>query len=252
MRAAHVTVDLGPEVAAAGRAFWSTALGWAVGEPWPGHPELRSLEPPGDAPSWVHLQDVDAGARIHLDLSVDDVAATAERLVGLGATEVRRTEDWLTMRSPGGFDFCLVAAGAPEPGSRPAVTTWPDGHRTRLVQVCIDCPPEHHQAEETFWRQATGWRWDASGADSEFTGKLFPDPSSPVHLLLQRLGEDETGHPTRAHIDLGTDDLDAEVARLELAGARRLWPGDGFVALEDPAGMAFCVTGNPPERSTAD
>ncbi|WP_114559163.1 VOC family protein [Desertihabitans aurantiacus] len=250
MRAAHVIVDLGPEVAEAGRAFWSGALGWAVGEPWPDHPEFCSLEPPGGAPSWVHLQEIDAGARIHIDLMVDEMTAEGARLGDLGATVVRQTEHWLTMRSPGGMEFCLVGAGAPEPGARPAVTTWPDGHRTRLVQVCIDCPPDHHDAETAFWRQATGWRWDGGGADSEFTGKLFPDPSSPVQLLLQRLGEDETGHATRAHIDLGTDDLDAEVARLERAGARRLWPGDGFVALRDPAGMVFCVTGNPPERST--
>ena len=49
-------------------------------------------------------------------------------------------------------------------------------------------------------------------------------------------------------LDLGTDDVDAEVERVRSVGARLLWPGNGFVALRDPLGLPFCVTANDPSR----
>jgi hypothetical protein len=66
-------------------------------------------------------------------------------------------------------------------------------------------------------------------------------------LLVQRLGDDGTAR-ARAHLDLGTRDVPAPVARIEALGARVLWPGDGFVALQDPVGLPFCVTANDPDR----
>lgn len=52
----------------------------------------------------------------------------------------------------------------------------------------------------------------------------------------------------RAHFDLGTDDLDGEVARVRTLGAQLLWSGDGFVVLQDPVGLPFCGTGTRPAR----
>jgi hypothetical protein len=61
------------------------------------------------------------------------------------------------------------------------------------------------------------------------------------------LGDDDAGTTTRVHIDLGTDDITAEVARVEQLGATRTaFGGDGWVQLADPAGMPFCVTRIPP------
>jgi hypothetical protein len=37
------------------------------------------------------------------------------------------------------------------------------------------------------------------------------------------------------------------VDRLLDLGAERLLDGEGFVALRDPAGLGFCVTGNSPD-----
>jgi hypothetical protein len=67
-------------------------------------------------------------------------------------------------------------------------------------------------------------------------------PDSPVQLLFQRLDDEVSS--TRAHIDLGTDDVEAEARRLVAAGARRLWDGRGWIVLEDAAGLPFCATGN--------
>ena len=124
--------------------------------------------------------------------------------------------------------------------------TWPAGHRSRVVQVCIDTPRATHDREVEFWRAVTGWRW-VPGDSPEFTGKLYPAPGSPVQLLLHRLGEDDGGTTVRAHLDLGTDDLELEAARMEGLGATRLWDGDGWVTLRDPAGLLFCATHNSPD-----
>ena len=47
--------------------FWTSALGWQLGSPWPGHPELRSLEPPRGA-AYLHVQEITGPPRVHLDL----------------------------------------------------------------------------------------------------------------------------------------------------------------------------------------
>ncbi len=66
-----------------------------------------------------------------------------------------------------------------------------------------------------------------------------------MQLLLQRLESDEPA--TRAHLDLGTDDIETEVERLVSLGATRGETGRGWVVLTDPTGLVFCVTGNSPE-----
>ena len=102
-------------------------------------------------------------------------------------------------------------------------------------------------AEVAFWRAATGWRYETSVLP-EYGGKLFPPPPAPVRLLFQRLGADDAGTTTRVHVDLGTDDIPAEVARVEQLGARRSpYSGEGWVQLADPSGMPFCVTRIPPD-----
>lgn len=67
-----------------------------------------------------------------------------------------------------------------------------------------------------------------------------------------RLGFQKVPDPTpgknRVHLDFSAADVDAEVSRLEAAGASRIGQhriGDHFrwVVLADPDGNAFCVAG---------
>ncbi len=97
-----------------------------------------------------------------------------------------------------------------------------------------------------FWRALLGERWVSSPA-REFAGKWHDDSGSPLQLLFQRL--DEPDGTVRAHLDHGTDYVAAEVRRLQDLGAEEIGPGRGWHALRDPAGLAFCVTGNPPEQT---
>src|SRR5215218_7414342 len=48
------------DLAEASAKFWSAALGWQLGDPWPKHPEFRSFEP-GNGEAYVHQQVGDHG-----------------------------------------------------------------------------------------------------------------------------------------------------------------------------------------------
>lgn len=238
----HAVIDVPEARHDAAAAFWAEALGWPAGPPWSGHPELRSFEPP-QGRAYVHLQQIVGPPRVHIDLESHDVDAAAWLAVQQGARAVATHDRWRTLVSPGGLPFCFVSAGEPDP---PGPVSWPDGHRTRMVQVCIDSPVAAHEREVAFWRALLPGRWVDSPAP-EFAGKWHDDAGSPVQLLFQRL--DEPDGSVRAHLDLGTDDLSAEVARLLAVGAEDVHPGRGWHALRDPAGLLFCATENSPAVS---
>lgn len=238
----HVVLDAPaaaqPELA----DFWGRVLGWPVGEPWAGHPELRSFTPPTGAP-YVHLQRIDGRPRVHLDLESPEPEETVAMALRLGAGQSHANGEWTTLYSPGGLPFCVLPEREHDP---PSPRTLVDGHRVRLVQVCIDAPTSTHEAEVAFWRALLGHRWVGSSAP-EFAGKWHDDDGSPVQLLFQVL--DEADGPVRAHLDLGTDDVAAEIQRLVRLGAEDVGPGRGWHVLRDVAGSLFCVTGNSPEQT---
>ena len=240
----HAFVDVpGPEVETAQR-FWAAAAGASVTAPWPDHPEFVSLRPADGSP-YLHVQRIDGPSRVHVDLAVGDVDAEGRRLASLGASFVQRFAWWQVMASPGGLPFCLVE----DPDRvRPGPVTWPDGHRSRLTGVCLDIPETLHGTETSFWRAATGWTLE-TGRLPEFAF-LRPPRTSALYLLLQRLGEDDPRDATSAHLDLGTDDIPAEVRRVVSLGATPLEPPverGRWVVLSDPAGLPFCVTQQPPD-----
>jgi hypothetical protein len=238
----HTVIDVPAERLATAEAFWSDALGWPTGAPWPSHPELRSFEPPGGAP-YVHLQRIDGGPRVHLDVESRDPDGSVARAVELGAELVGVLDRWSTLLSPGGLPFCVFAA---RDDDAPGPVTWPGGHRSRMVQVCVDSPSAVHEREVAFWRTLLGGRWVPYEAP-EFAGKWHDDEGSPLQLLFQRL--DEPDGPVRAHLDHGTDDVAAEVRRLVSLGAADLGPGRAWHVLRAPTGQVFCVTGNSPEQT---
>jgi hypothetical protein len=237
----HAIIDVPADRHAATAEFWQRVSGWPAGRPWAGHPELSSFEP-ADGTAYLHLQRIDGPPRVHLDLESDEPEVTVARAVQLGAEDIAENGRWHTLRSPGGLAFCVLRASARR---APPPQTWPDGHRSRLVQICLDSPRAKHVGESLFWRALLRYRWSPSDS-AEFDGKWHA-AGSPLQLLLQELDE-ETG-PTRAHLDLGTDDLAAEVGRLLDAGATDVRPGRGWHVFEDVAGLPFCVTTNSPEQT---
>jgi hypothetical protein len=109
-------------------------------------------------------------------------------------------------------------------------------HRSRLAILLLDLPPEQHAAGQAFWAAATGREADVQDEDWASLG-LFGDG---FRVEVQRTG---AGTPPRWHVDVETDDIDAEVRRLEALGAPRYRDLGRFWQLLDPAGLVFCVVG---------
>jgi hypothetical protein len=53
----------------------------------------------------------------HLDLGADDHLAETERHLALGATEVRRTPHWVTLRDPSGRPYCVTPHSVDHPAN---------------------------------------------------------------------------------------------------------------------------------------
>ncbi len=112
-------------------------------------------------------------------------------------------------------------------------------HRSRIGVALIDHPSESYDAGAAFWAGATGTSRapDATVPDDDPYESLDPLPGG-VKLELQRTGE---GTPPRVHLDVETDDVEAEVARLVALGATVTTEHDGWAVLADPGGLPFCV-----------
>ena len=123
-------------------------------------------------------------------------------------------------------------------------------HRSRLAVVLIDHPEESYADAAGFWAAAT-----ASDPPSP-DGPSVEEPYESLRRLpggvlleLQRTG---SGTPPRVHLDIETDDVDAEVARLEGLGATVTERPEGFVVLHDPGGLVFCVVPVQSDRASFD
>jgi hypothetical protein len=116
-------------------------------------------------------------------------------------------------------------------------------HYSTLLKVVIDVPAADHDREVAFWRAATGLELPQFPLE-EYHGSAVR--GHDFWLLTQRL---DAGTP-RVHLDMHTDDLDAEVARLERLGATRVQQVHHWCVLRDPAGLLFCVLPEEPGSLT--
>ncbi|MEZ5094359.1 VOC family protein [Nocardioides sp.] len=222
-----------------GVAFWRGVTGFSLSPTRGARGEFATLLPPtGD--DYLRVQRLDDGpGRVHLDVNVADPRAAADRAVGLGAAELA-DRGYVAMRSPGGFVFCFVAHPA---SVRPTPMTWPDGHHSMVYQVCLDLPRSSYDVEAAFWAGVFEASPEVLARRPEFAW-LRPDRQLALDVLLQRT-DDETG-PVTAHLDLGTTDRDAEVARHLALGAVADPDEEFWTVLTDPTGRRYCVTTRDP------
>jgi catechol 2,3-dioxygenase-like lactoylglutathione lyase family enzyme len=108
-------------------------------------------------------------------------------------------------------------------------------HRSRLAAFVIDCHGDDLDAAARFWSAALGRPVDTRHELHDTYREIETREEEPI-LLVQQVD-----HPSRIHLDIEADDLEAEVRRLEALGARRV----GFVkrwwVMEAPTGQRFCV-----------
>lgn len=108
-------------------------------------------------------------------------------------------------------------------------------HKSRLGGFIIDCQTEDLEAATGFWSAALGLQVTASAA-SELKYRALATADDEVHLEVQIVE-----HPSRVHLDIEADDIEAEVRRLEKLGARRIGPVETWYVMEAPTGQRFCV-----------
>ncbi|HET7675454.1 MAG TPA: VOC family protein [Gammaproteobacteria bacterium] len=109
-------------------------------------------------------------------------------------------------------------------------------HHSRLGQIIIDTQTDDLDAAADFWTAALGRERRArkpGESDKYATLAMRPDE---IAVEVQQVT-----HPSRVHIDIETDDVEAEVARLEKLGAKRIETIKTWVVMEAPTGHRFCV-----------
>jgi hypothetical protein len=108
-------------------------------------------------------------------------------------------------------------------------------HRILLREVVIDAPDEAFAKTRDFWGSALLAEPRQVKEHPEFTGLVGPAAMSWVGL--QNVG----AAAARLHLDIETDDVEAEVQRLVTLGAEIVGQGRAWIVLKDPAGLLFCV-----------
>jgi hypothetical protein len=111
-------------------------------------------------------------------------------------------------------------------------------HRSRIAVVLIDHPEESYDDAARFWAAVRGTDRRPEGPSAEEPYESLDALPGGVLLELQRTG---AGTPPRVHLDIETDDVEAEAARLTGLGATVAEERDGYRVLHDPGGLVFCV-----------
>jgi catechol 2,3-dioxygenase-like lactoylglutathione lyase family enzyme len=108
-----------------------------------------------------------------------------------------------------------------------------------LREVIVDVPSEALAATQQFWAGALGGTVRRLEEFPEFAA--LDKPAALPHVGFQDIGDG----PARFHLDIETDDIEAEVARLAALGAVVEQRREHWVVMRDPAGLLFCLL--PPE-----
>jgi predicted enzyme related to lactoylglutathione lyase len=108
-------------------------------------------------------------------------------------------------------------------------------HKSRLAGFIIDCETSDLDSATRFWSAALGLEVRATEPQDPLYRTLDTAPDE-LHVEVQRVT-----HPSRVHLDIETDDIEAEVRRLERLGARRIAAVKSWQVMEAPTGQRFCV-----------
>ena len=121
--------------------------------------------------------------------------------------------------------------------SRPERSSGSDGDaRSRINGILIDCDVDDIGEAARFWGEALGRQVNSDHPGTRGDYVMLEDRPDEFSIQIQRVG-----HESRVHIDIETDDILAEVERLERLGAtvdKRL---ERWVVMRAPSGQRFCV-----------
>ncbi len=109
-------------------------------------------------------------------------------------------------------------------------------HKSRLAALVIDSPVDEIGPAADFWSKALGY--EALHSDEEWATRYvhLDVPTQQPRVLIQKVD-----HASRVHLDIETDNIAAEVARLEKLGATVVKTMPRWTVMEAPTGHRFCV-----------
>ena len=108
--------------------------------------------------------------------------------------------------------------------------------RSRLGSVIIDCQTNDLDRAAEFWAKALNRRASKPADPADQNYRELETPPGEVMVAVQQVS-----HQSRVHIDIEADDVEAEVARLEKLGAKRIQFIKRWWVMEAPTGQRFCV-----------
>ena len=109
-------------------------------------------------------------------------------------------------------------------------------HKSKLAGFIIDCCTDDLGGASAFWSGALGMEQRGlDGSEGENYVRLL-DAQHGIHIEVQKVA-----HESRVHLDIETDNVEAEVQRLEQLGAKRVKQVRTWWVLEAPTGQRFCV-----------
>jgi hypothetical protein len=106
-------------------------------------------------------------------------------------------------------------------------------HHSRLAGFIVDCRTADLEAAASFWSGAFGM------PTAEHEGDLYVKLDASARDLAIEI--QRVDHDSRVHLDIESDDVEAEVRRLEALGARRHAQVKTWWVMEAPSGQRFCV-----------
>jgi hypothetical protein len=109
-------------------------------------------------------------------------------------------------------------------------------HKSKLGGFIIDCQTTDLEGAARFWGAALGMAVQPLPGVEGRTYARLTDPAQPLEIEVQTVE-----HPSRVHLDIESDDVEAEVRRLEALGAKRIRQVQTWWVMEAPTGQRFCV-----------
>jgi predicted enzyme related to lactoylglutathione lyase len=109
-------------------------------------------------------------------------------------------------------------------------------HKSKLSGFIIDCETLDLDRSAEFWGNALGMPVRALPPGEGDIYKRLEDNQHGLHIEVQAVS-----HPSRVHLDIETNDIEAEVKRLEKLGAKRIEMVRTWWVMEAPTGQRFCV-----------
>ena len=109
-------------------------------------------------------------------------------------------------------------------------------HKSRLGGFIIDCQTDDLEAAARFWGAALGLETESAAEAKEARYRTLRTAPDEPHVQVQQVR-----HASRVHLDIETDDIEAELRRLQELGARRVAAVADWVVMEAPTGQRFCV-----------